>query len=75
MKKSSLLSVVIAMTTVAAADVAYAAVPPVDRAGKPALSVCPAGVAKRIFHAGSISILIINVCERFHLLCAKQSGA
>ena len=51
MKKSTLLSVVIATTTVAAADVAYAAVPPVDRAGKPALSVCPTGGApKRIFH-------------------------
>ena len=33
MKKSTLLSVVIAMTTVAAADVAYAAVPPVDSSG------------------------------------------
>ena len=50
MKKSTLLSVVIAMTTVAAADVAYAAVPPVDRAGRPALSVCPAGPPGRIFH-------------------------
>jgi len=50
MKKSSLLSVVIAMTTVAAADVAYAAVPPVDRVGRPALSVCPAAAPKRIFH-------------------------
>jgi hypothetical protein len=50
MKKSSLLSVVIAMTAVAAADVAYAAVPPVERAGRPALSVCPAGAPERIFH-------------------------
>ena len=50
MKKSSLLSVVIAMTTVVAADVAFAAVPPVDRAGRPALSVCPAGPPERIFH-------------------------
>ena len=55
MKKSSLLSVVIAMTTVAAADVAYAAVPPVDRVGKPALSVCPTGgPPKRIFHFDKI---------------------
>lgn len=50
MKKSTLLSVVIATTIVAAADVAHAAVPPVDKAGKPALVVCPAGTAKRIFH-------------------------
>jgi len=50
MKKSLLLSVVIAVTTVAAADVAYAAVPPVDRVGRPALSVCPAAAPKRIFH-------------------------
>ena len=50
MKKSSLLSVAIAMTTVAAADVAYAVVPPVDRIGRPALSVCPAGPPERIFH-------------------------
>jgi hypothetical protein len=51
MKKSTLLSVLIVTTTVAAADVAYAAVPPVDKAGKPALSVCPAGTTqKRIFH-------------------------
>ena len=50
MKKSLLLSVVIAVTTVAAADVASAAVPPVEVAGKPALSVCPAAAPKRIFH-------------------------
>lgn len=51
MKKSTLLAVVIATATVAAADVAYAAVPPVDRAGRPALSVCPTTTAgKRIFH-------------------------
>ena len=53
MKKSTLLWVVIATTTVAAADVAYAAVPPVDRAGKPALVVCPtttAGAPNRIDH-------------------------
>jgi hypothetical protein len=50
MKKSSLLSVLIATTTIVAADVAYTAVPPVDRVGRPALSVCPAGVPKRIFH-------------------------
>ena len=53
MKKSTLLWVVIATTTIAAADVAYAAVPPVDRAGKPALVVCPtttAGAPNRIYH-------------------------
>src|SRR5262245_32723655 len=50
MKKSMLLSLVIATTTVAAAYVASAAVPPVDRAGKPALSACPAGATKIIFH-------------------------
>jgi len=51
MKKSTLLWVVIATTTVAAADVAYAAVPPVVRAGKPALSACPTGgVPNKIFH-------------------------
>jgi hypothetical protein len=52
MKKSILLSVVIATTTFAAA-VAYAAVPSVDRAGKPALVVCPAtttGAPKRVYH-------------------------
>lgn len=51
MKKSLLLSVVIAMTTVAAADVASAVVPPVDRVGRPALSVCPPGAPPQaIFH-------------------------
>ena len=53
MKKSTLLWVVIATTTIAAADVAYAIVPPVDRAGKPALVVCPtttAGAPNRIYH-------------------------
>ena len=51
MKKSTLLSVVIAVTTVAAADVASAAVPPVDRAGKPAPTVCPTGgPPKKILH-------------------------
>lgn len=54
MKKSTLLSVVIATATVAAAaDVSYAAVPSVDRGGKPALVVCPAttaGAPKRIYH-------------------------
>ena len=50
MKKSLMLSVVLAMTTVVAADVAFAVVPPVDRAGRPALSVCPAVPPGRIFH-------------------------
>ena len=54
MKKSTLLSVVIATTTIAAAaDVAYAAVPAVDPAGKPALVICPtttAGAPNRIYH-------------------------
>jgi hypothetical protein len=51
MKKSTLLSVVIATTTVAAADVGYAVVPALDNVGRPALSVCPAGVPPgRIFH-------------------------
>lgn len=53
MKKYALLSVVIAATTVAAADIAYAAVPRVDGGGKPALSVCPAtpgATQKRVFH-------------------------
>ncbi len=51
MKKSTMLSVVIATTTTAAAaDVASAAVPRVDRVGKPALLVCPAGAPERIFH-------------------------
>ena len=50
MKKSSLLALVLAATTVVAADVASAAVPPVDRAGKPALSVCPAGAPARVYH-------------------------
>ena len=50
MKKSTLLSVVIATTTIAAADVAYAAVPPVDRAGRPALTACGTGTPQRIFH-------------------------
>jgi hypothetical protein len=49
-EKSTLLSVLIATTTVAAADVAYAAVPPVDTAGKSALSACPTATTKRIFH-------------------------
>src|SRR5262245_11406245 len=43
MKKSMLLSVVIAAATVAAADMAYAAVPPVDPACEPTLSACPTG--------------------------------
>ena len=50
MRKSTLLSVLIAMTTVAAADVTYAAVPPVDRAGRPALVVCPSSTVDRIYH-------------------------
>ena len=52
MKKSSLLSVVVATTTVAAAaDVASAVVPPVDRIGRPALSLCPAAAPPQaIFH-------------------------
>jgi hypothetical protein len=50
MKKSTLVSVVIATTTVAAVDVGYTAVPPVDRVGRPALTVCPAGPPRRIFH-------------------------
>jgi hypothetical protein len=50
MRKSTLLSVVIATTTVAAADMAYSAVPPVDRAGKAALSICPTSTVDRIYH-------------------------
>jgi hypothetical protein len=51
MKKSALFSVLIAtMTVAAAADVAYAAVPLVDGAGKPALSACGTGTPQRIFH-------------------------
>jgi hypothetical protein len=50
MRKSTVLSVLIATTTVAAADVAYSAVPPVDGAGKPALSVCVASTVKRVHH-------------------------
>jgi len=50
MKKSVLLSLVIATTTVAAAGVASSAVPPVDKAGRPALSTCPKSTADRIYH-------------------------
>jgi len=50
MKKSSLLSVVLAITTIAAADVAYGAVPRVDRLGRPAPTVCPTSTIDRIFH-------------------------
>lgn len=51
MKKSALLSLVIATATVTAANVAHSAVPPVDRAGRSALSTCPTTDAqKRIFH-------------------------
>jgi hypothetical protein len=50
MRKSTLLSVLIATTTIAAADMAYAAVPPVDRFGRPALTVCPTSTIDRIYH-------------------------
>ena len=51
MKKSLLLSVVLATTTVGAADVSFALVPPVDRVGRPALIICPAAAPPQaIFH-------------------------
>ncbi|MCI0467328.1 MAG: hypothetical protein L0Y57_10045 [Beijerinckiaceae bacterium] len=51
MQKSTLLSVLIATATVAAAEMAHAVVPPVDGAGRPAFSVCPAGTTpKSIYH-------------------------
>jgi hypothetical protein len=50
MRKSTLLSVLIATTTVAAANAAYAAVPPVDRTGRPALTTCPTSTVDRIWH-------------------------
>ena len=50
MKKSTLLAVLIATTALAAADVANAVVPSVDHSGKPALSACPAGAARRVYH-------------------------
>ncbi|MCI0736818.1 MAG: hypothetical protein L0Y50_11220 [Beijerinckiaceae bacterium] len=50
-KWSMFLSLVVATTPVVFADLASAAVPPVDRAGKPALTVCPtAGPPNTIFH-------------------------
>ena len=50
MRKSTLLSVLIATTIIAAADMAYAAVPPVDRFGRPALTVCPTSTIDKIYH-------------------------
>lgn len=50
MKKSTLLSLVIATTAVAAANVAYGAVPPVDKQGRPALTTCPRTTVDRIWH-------------------------